>query len=60
MMLLNDDSFIELTNGLNEILKVLGNIIKGVGGLPGILATVANLVLIIKNDVIATRLGEGL
>lgn len=60
MMLLNDDSFIELTNGLNEILKVLGNIIKGVGGLPGILATVANLVLTIKNDVIATRLGEGL
>ena len=58
MMLLDDDAFIGMLNNLNSILKALGNMIKTIGGLPGLLATISNLVFTIKGNVMATSLGK--
>ena len=58
MMLLDDEGFITMLNGINEVIKALRVMLKTIGGLPGLLATISNLVLTIKGDVLATSMGK--
>jgi hypothetical protein len=38
---LNDEFFIDLTDGFGKLLNGVNNLAKGLGGLPGILATIS-------------------
>jgi len=58
MMLLDDEGFVTMLNGVNEVIKALRVMLKTIGGLPGLLATISNLVFTIKGDVLATSMGK--
>jgi hypothetical protein len=54
--LINDDFFISLDNGLTVVLNRVSDVIDGMGGLSGVLATVSTLMFSIYGDKISNSI----